>query len=192
MKACIGFALLLICALAGQAQPKPKTATGQTKPDLTGSWMLDRTKSNVGQSSNPDLPLNISHHDPELRIIHTGNSNAQTAGLDLVYYTDGRGETNQSTVFLGTDPSMNPQGHEKDLTKSKTIWSGNNLVTRSTLRGSIAGRILEFEMIDEWKLSADGKTLTQTSKTVFHQESSSAVFIPAQQPDKKRVYNRVN
>ena len=75
--------------------------------------------------------------------------------------------------------------------KSKTTWSGNKLVTRSTLRSLIAGRELEFDIIDEWKLSQDGKTLTQTSRTVFNPDSSTGVFIPANRPDIKRVYNRV-
>ncbi len=86
---------------------------------------------------------------------------------------------------------MNPQGHDKDVTKSKTTWSGNKLVTRSTLRSLIAGRVLEFDIIDEWKLSQDSKTLRQTSRTVFRQDTSGGVFVPANRPDTKRVYNRV-
>ena len=49
--------------------------------------------------------------------------------------------------------------------------------------------MLEYELIDEWKLSADGKTLTQTSRMVFQQTSNA--FFPFGVPETKRVYNRV-
>ncbi len=108
-----------------------------------------------------------------------------------MYYSDGRGETNPTIMFLSTGTDMNRQGTDKDTTKSKTSWSGNKLVTRTTLSNLIAGRRLEFEVVDEWKLSKDGKVLTQTSKTIFRQDSANAVFIPASRPDSKKVYARL-
>jgi hypothetical protein len=67
MKDLVGIlCFILICALGtapGYAQGKPKTS--KTKPDLTGTWLLDRAKSNVGQSATPDQPLKIAHHDPD-------------------------------------------------------------------------------------------------------------------------------
>ena len=49
------------------------------------------------------------------------------------------------------------------------------------------GHMLEYELVDEWKLSRDGKVLTKTSRTIFQQ--SDAVFVPAM-PATKKVYNR--
>jgi hypothetical protein len=54
---------------------------------------------------------------------------------------------------------------------------------------AVAGHFVEYEQIDEWKLSADGKVLTQTSRIVF--EQSNTVVVPAMVSDKKKVYNRV-
>lgn len=181
--------LIFVFALGIPAPAKQKTA--KSRPDLTGTWLLDPSRSNVGPSRTPDRPLKITHHDPELKITRLVEHNGQVTGQDLVYYTDGRGETNQTTMFLSTSTDTNPQGHDKDVTKSKTSWSGNKLVTRSSLRSPIAGRVLQFDIIDEWKLSQDGKTLTQTSRTVFNSDSSPGVFIPANRPDTRRVYNRV-
>jgi hypothetical protein len=193
MKDLVGIlCFILICALgtaAGYAQGKPRTP--KTKPDLTGTWLLDRTRSNVGPSARPEQPLKIAHHDPELRITHMIMDNGQLTGRDFVYYTDGRGETNPTTMYLSSGTDMNPQGHDKDVTKSKTTWRGNKLVTRSILRSVIGGRPLEFAVIDEWKLSSDGKTLTQSSRTVFQQDTSGGIFIPANRPNTKRVHNRV-
>jgi hypothetical protein len=181
-----------MCALGAtsfRAQPKQKAA--QTKPDFSGTWLLDRAKGNVGSSTTLDQPVKITHHDPELRITRMISSNGQPTAQEFVYYTDGRGETNPTIIFLSTSTDVNRSVHDNDVTKSKTTWSGNKLVTRSTVRNLIGGHLLEFEMIDEWKLSPDGKTLTETSRTVFHQDTSGTVFVPGAQPEIKRVFNRV-
>jgi hypothetical protein len=183
------FALISLCVVITSAQGKQKTT--KAKPDFTGKWLLDRAKSNVGSSATPDQPIKIVHHDAEIRITHMAQSGGPVAERNLVYYTDGRGETNPTTVFLSTGTDVSSKGPGKDVTKSKTAWSGNKIVTRSKLRDLIAGRALEFDVIDEWKLAPDGKTLTQTSRTVFNPDSSAGVFVPARQPDIKRVYNRV-
>lgn len=183
--------LILACALGALAQEKQKSVNVQNKPDLTGSWMLDRGRSNVGQSARPDLLLKITYRDPELRIKRQFDHSGQIVERDFIYYTDGRGETNPATMVFSDGRNMNSRDLDKQVTRSKTRWSGNKLVTRSTLRNPVAGRMLEFEVIEEWKLSDDGKTLKQTSRTVFRPDSSDSLFIPANVPDSKRVYGRV-
>jgi hypothetical protein len=171
---------------ATHAQPKSKT-----KPDLTGSWLLDQKKSNsAGLTSRPDLPLKISHHDPEFRVVLSGVSNGQIVEREFVYFTDGRGEENQATSLLTANPSaIKPDDLKNKITKSKTKWSGKKIVTRSRLRTDVAGHFIEFEQVDEWKVSDDGKVLTQTSVIIF--VNSDTVFVPGMAQDKKRVYNRV-
>lgn len=186
------FCFALISALITLPAPVlGKQKTTKPKPDLTGTWLLDRTKSNIGPPLVPDQPLKIVHRDPELRITHRVQSNGQSVERDFVYYSDGRGETNLTTMFLSTGTDMNKPGSDKDVTKSKTKWDGDKLVTRSILRNVIGGHPLEFDIIDEWKLSKDEKTLTQTSRTIFRQDMSGGIFVPANRPDNKRVYNRV-
>ena len=174
----------LASSLAAQKPPKPKA-------NLNGTWLLDAKKSNsVGLTSRPDLPIKISHQDPELRITLTSESNGQLVERNFVYFTDGRGEENEATAMLTTNPSAPPRDLQKERTKSTTRWSGNKIVTRSLLQLNAGGRLIEFELVEEWKLSSDGKTLTQRTRTVYLQSSGGA-FIPAMVPDKKRVYNRV-
>lgn len=164
--------------------PKPKT-------DFTGTWLLDAKKNkSVGLTSRPDLPIKISHQDPELRITLPSESKGQIVERNFIYFTDGRGEENQATAMLTTNPGGPPRDLQKERTKSTTRWSGNRIVSRSLLQLQAAGRVVEFELVEEWKLSSDGKTLTQTTRTVYLQSSGGA-FIPAMAPDKKRVYNRV-
>jgi hypothetical protein len=186
------FCFIFICVLgttSAHAQSKQKPT--KIKPDFSGNWLLDRAKGNVGSSTTPDQPVKIVHHDPELKITRMIASNGQVTAQDFVYYTDGRGETNPMLVTLTTSPDKNRQAHDKDVSKSKTTWSGNKLVTRSTVRSLIGGHLLEFEIIDEWKLSTDGKTLTETSRTAFHDDLSGAIFVPGAEPEIKRVFNRV-
>jgi hypothetical protein len=188
------FCFVLICTLgtaSALAQVKQKTV--KPKPDLTGNWMLDTAKSNVGRSATSDQPIKIAHHDPEFRITRMVESNGRVAGQDFVYYTDGRGETNRMVMSLRPHSYLYPERDDKVAIRSKTTWTGNKLVTRSRspARGVIGGQLLEFEIIDEWKLSPDGKTFTLTSRTVSRQDGSGAIFVPANRPDMKRVYNRL-
>ncbi len=176
--------LLAACDSAAFSQAKPK-------PDFTGSWLLDQKKSNdAGLTTRPDLPMKITHQEPEFRVTRSAERNGQIVERNFAYFTDGRGEENEATALLTANPSAIKADDLKNrVTKSKTKWSGNKIVTRSLLQLSVAGHFVEFEQIDEWKISDDGKVLTQTSRVVF--QNSDAAFVPAMAPDKKRVYNRL-
>jgi hypothetical protein len=178
--------VLFSCFSVVSAQKKP----AKSKPDFNGTWLLDLKKTDQkALPTRPDLPLRISHHDPELRIIQTSEVSGKTVERESVYYTDERGETNQAITFLTTNPgSVKPSDLEKQVTKSRTRWSGDKLVTVSTLRLRAAGHVIEYELVDEWKISSDGKVLTKISKVTF--QGSNATFVPAIVPDTKRVYNR--
>src|SRR6266550_2235004 len=135
---------ILICALGTTNVPaQAQRRAVKTKPDFTGTWLLNTGKSNVGSSATSDQPIKISHHDPEFRITRMVESNGRVTGREFLYYTDGRGET----MFLSTHTYLNPQSHE--VTRSKTTWSRNKLVTRSRSprRSLVGGQLLEFEII---------------------------------------------
>jgi hypothetical protein len=53
--------------------------------------------------------------------------------------------------------------------------------------------VFEEDLVDEWKLSADGKTLTQTTRhKMLPTSSDGAIFTPANRPDDKRVYTLIS
>ncbi|HEX6189752.1 MAG TPA: hypothetical protein VFZ40_16875 [Pyrinomonadaceae bacterium] len=185
----IGFVVLL--AVAALSSP-PANSQSKKEPDFSGTWLLDQKKSNdPGLTTRPDLPIKISHHEPEFRLTIATEKGNQIVEHEFVYFTDSRGETNSLTSFVTTNPSaINPGELKKQVAKSKTKWSGNKIVTRAPLPLTIPGQYVEFEQIDEWKLSGDGKVLTQTSRVVLNR-SSAPTFYPAMARDKKRVYNRV-
>jgi len=181
------FLLSLGCAAISHGQGSLSPA----KPDLSGTWAFDRGRSNVGKTSSPNSDIKILHHDPELRIVRTIDFNGQTIHSELTYYTDGRGETNPTTIWLSTSP--NPKSPRPAETKSRTSWSGERVVIRSRLRLMVGIHVIEEDLVDEWKLSADGKTLTQTTRhKMLPTSSDGAIYTPSNRPDHKRVYTLVS
>lgn len=177
------FLLGLGCATGIQSQ-------GKAKPDLSGTWAFDRSRSNVDTASTTNVEIKISHHDPELKIVRIVQLNGQPEQRELTYYSDGRGEKNVTTIWLSTTPDLkSPHPAE---TKSKTKWSGDRIVTRSTLRLMAGIHVIEEDVVDEWKLSADGNTLTQTTRHIVPASTSGSVYVRANRPDDKRVYTLIS
>jgi hypothetical protein len=90
--------------------------------------------------------------------------------------------------MIGAGTSAPNSEIERERTRSYTRWSGNKIISAATLRMTLGGRVVEYKVIDEWKLSDDGKVLTRISQIVF--QGSNAMFVPAIVPDTKKVYNR--
>lgn len=180
-----GFIISLCASTNSQNSKSP------AKPDFSGTWLLDTKKSNAGAlTTRPDLPITISHQDPEFKMVTSSEVSGQIRKHEFTYFTDGRGETNEATSVITSNPSgFKPEDLRNKTTESKTKWSGNKIVTRSRYKVNVpGGSFLEFEQVDEWKLSNDGKILTQTSRVNL--ESSNTAFFPANAPEKKRVFNR--
>ena len=191
MKSCVRILpVLLLAVLTVNAQ----TNKSPTTLDISGKWLLDSNRSNADDFGKRDTPVVIVYNEPELRITRTLERNGQTLERDFVFYTDGRGETNMALILLTTNPGrVTAEDIDKELVKSKTKRERNKIVIRATGRNMSGTHVLEYEMVDEWKLSSDGRTLTQTSRMIVRPEvSSRSVFFPANRPDDKRVYNRVN
>jgi hypothetical protein len=64
------------------------------------------------------------------------------------------------------------------------------VITRAIIHSVVGGHVVEYDVTDEWKLSKDGKTLTQTTRLNLRQDSMSNIYIPSGRPDIKRVYRR--
>ena len=66
-------------------------------------------------------------------------------------------------------------------------------MTRAVVRNTLGGHVIEYEIIDEWKLSSDGKTLTQTTRIVFQQDPmNESILIWRLLGDDKKVYRLVS
>jgi hypothetical protein len=55
------------------------------------------------------------------------------------------------------------------------------------------GAVFEFEIVDEWRLSSDGKTLTKTSKTIPSRSlTGNAAFVIGNGAEFKEVYKLIS
>lgn len=166
----IGLLLLASYCICAQAQIK-------SKPNLSGTWIVDASKSE--KTSNPledsETSVTIQQNDPEVKLLRTLGSFTVTS----IYFSDGRGETYK-------DPAT---GHEL---KSKTKWDGDKLVTRYTGRRIGIGTVTSMDIIEEWRLSKDGKTLTKKITVLVPRNALDRVnAVQVAQPSQefKKVYN---
>lgn len=150
MKKIIACLFILWGAEASFAQSGQTKSTRQARPDLSGTWELNVARSDLRDDryalSLNEAGVTILHHDPEFKLerrFRQGNLLTE----DSIFYTDGRGESNATQTSQGT-------------VKSSTRWEGRKLVSRYALRRVVAGKQETVDVVDEWSLSGDGRTLT--------------------------------
>jgi hypothetical protein len=174
---------LLSCAALCVAQGGSENSKEESRPDLTGTWVLDRQKTDLARFDRDlrrgGITLIVRHLEPEIRITNKFRSEGKDRAQELVYYTDGRGEENPLLVTKG-------------VVKSRTLWDGRKLVSKSFSQMRTSRGILQLEALQKWELSADGRTLTQTityGDASFNPGGRAPLlFAP---PPEKRVFNRV-
>ncbi|HXT63291.1 MAG TPA: hypothetical protein VN696_09670 [Pyrinomonadaceae bacterium] len=184
--------LLLICLVGCVAVCFGQSNKTPVRPDFTGTWELDAARSNVAKSkkSSPER-IKITHHDPELTIRRKVSIDGVAEERDLIYYTDGRGETNPTTAWVTTNPGS--ESYRPRDTKSKTTWNKTKVVTRSVSQSFASGGVFEFEIVDEWRISSDGKSLTKTTKTVPNRNlTGNAAFVIGNGTEFKEVYKLIS
>ncbi len=136
-------------------------SAAQTHPDLSGAWKLNSQKSDLADDYRYALSLgeervSLSVKDPEITVVRRysfGESN-------LTFYTDGRTASNRDTTG--------------ETFKSTANWDGRKLVARYTLHRAFGGSPETVDVIDEWTLSNDGKTLTLKTTMRYLQRGTDA------------------
>jgi hypothetical protein len=129
------FSAALLAAAFGLLQ-------AQAKPNFSGTWKLNVSKSDFGAMPAPDTRTDkITHDDPSLTDSFTQNGQMGEVTTEIKYSTDGKETTNHV------------RGNE---VKSTAKWEGDELTIASKAQFNGA----EVTFSDRWSLSADGKTLT--------------------------------
>jgi hypothetical protein len=183
--------LLLPICLVALAAICFSQSSNTGKPDLSGTWEFDAARSNFARSRSSPEQIKITHHDPELIIRRKIIVNRVSEERELTYYTDGRGEKNPTTSWVTTNPGSD--SFKPSETASKTTWSKDKIVTRSVSRFYAGAETMEFEIIDEWRLSSDGQTLTKTTRTVpMRTVNSNGVFVSGRGTDMKAIYKLIS
>jgi len=175
---------LVLCVTPFAAQDGPKKSGKQPPPDLSGTWVLDtqegrNDKSKSRRQPQRQITLVIAHHEPEIKFIRKEIVDGRESALEMVYYADGRGEKNQSYLIREMSLPFLVSG----MVESETKWKANRLFTRGTLYLRANGDVNDVEFSEDWKLSADGETLTLTTS-----------FYPDRMPERSRIgdsYTRV-
>jgi hypothetical protein len=112
------------------------------KPDFSGEWTLNASKSDFGPMPAPEKMIRkVEHKDPDLKITTTTAAQGNERKNEAAYKTDGSESVNKSG-----------SGESKSVVK----WEGAN-ITIATKR-EIQG--MTIEQNEKWTLSEDGKTLT--------------------------------
>lgn len=117
-------------------------AQAQSKPNFSGAWKVNNSKSDFGPMPAPQSSTSkIDHKEPNVKIATTWVGDQGEFTFESSYTTDGKESSN---TFRNTE------------FKSKATWEGSSLLIAS--KGSTDSG--EFTMKDKWSLSEDGKTLT--------------------------------
>jgi hypothetical protein len=115
-------------------------AQATTKPNFSGEWKMNPTKSDFGQVPPPSfITRTITHAEPSLTIIEQQRSDLGDQSTTRKYVTD------------GTETTFSVNGAD---VKSAASWTERTLVVVSTVD------TIGLSFNDKMSLSADGKTLT--------------------------------
>lgn len=164
-----GLLLLALAAVCAGQESRKKEA--KPHPDLTGTWVLDRSRS--GGGSKFDSTLDITQRDPELRITRTDVRKRERVTKEYVFYTDGRGESN-------------PMYYGNGKLDSDTKWEGSKVVAYVCNRRYTGARCHGGDAW-KWQLSADGQTLTHRTSYVMASGYDSPAWVMGKN---KLVYRR--
>jgi len=135
-------------AVTAKATPAPVVAapaSSGVKPNFSGTWKLDVTKSDFGVLP-PDnsRTVVIDHNDPVLKLAVSADGAQGKQDFNLNFTTDGKEATN------------NAGGLEL---KSILTWESSTLVDNTKLKYQDQ----DVTVKEIWLLSDDGKTLTQNA-----------------------------
>jgi hypothetical protein len=182
-----GFILVALGALAGLSldpRPVPGQRKAVSKPDLASLWILDKSKSSKGVVA--DLTVLIEQQEPEIKITRRAGLGSEERVDNLVYYSDGRGETNTIMATTTSDG-------QREI-RSVTKWEGDKLMIRSPAKvqrsrdGHSTG---ELGRIEKWQVSKDGLLYWITSSTWEGVASDSVpAFALPNLAEIKRVFRR--
>ena len=118
------------------------SAGAPEKPNFSGTWHLNKAKSNYGPVAAPNtMERRIVHEDPILKVNIVQANDEGERTLEQVYRTDG-------------SESVNKVGNKEITSKAK--WDGQVLVISSE-RG-------DFAQNERWTLSEDGQVLTLVNR----------------------------
>jgi hypothetical protein len=163
---------LIVAAALAALVVLPTWSSAQTKPDFSGTWTLDESKSDPaparrggggggrggGRGGGVAQSMTIKQTPAQLSIDRTTPQGSQTA----IYKLDGSESAN--TMGLGE-------------AKTKSSWDGAKLVMMTTQTGpGRGGETMTFEIKEVYSLDSGVLTIERTQTTPFGTQTRKLVY----------------
>ncbi len=139
-------------------------AFAQTRPNLSGTWVLVGAESDFGPMGAPQSRIDV--------IAHQGSS--------IVIKRDQKGGPNgdmSGTITYGVDGKLYHNSLGGNDATSTLRWEGSVLVIQSTVttpQGNVS-------LIERWTLSPNGKRLTQDRALTFEGQTATQKIVLTRQ-----------
>ena len=150
-------------------------AAAQAKTDFSGTWVLNESKSELGDFGGrfATTKIQVSQTSDSIKIVRTAPA---INGGSPVSYTETLpfdGKEVQTEVLPGISKK-----------KSSIKWStdGTSFVITSTTDLKARGQNIEMSSTEIWSLSADGNILTSVAKTTASRGESQTKAIYEKSP----------
>jgi hypothetical protein len=143
------FCLALAAEAPAQSQPK-ESPQAESRPNFTGTWVMDAAKSDWGGVEAPGLMRYvIRHRGGTLMLLSTQDS--VTKRLEMM--TDGQ-------------ERMTEEDADSEIW-ARVFWEGKTLVWEGRRKAKPAHEVEPVHWSSRWSLSEDGKTLTVKREIVM-------------------------
>lgn len=144
MKIYLAAILIFVFTVGAFAQSDKKNSGDAARPDFSGTWTIDRTKT---KKLDFDLKLIVVQKEPEMKVTKIYNFKGAKKIDEQTYYTDGRRTPDETT--------------DTNIVSIDAAWSGNAYIRKRQI-SRVQGKAIVLTTTEKWELSKDGKTLTLT------------------------------
>lgn len=140
------------------------TLAAQSRPEFTGLWKQDNSRSTVRPGSTLQYSNKIEHHDPRLVLttILAGGDRPEST-FSRTYSTDGK--------------PVASSDREGDRFTTTVKWEGRTLVFETVEKETNA----TLTTRETWTLSEDGKTLTKKRHMTGPRGDSDQTYVLVKQ-----------
>ncbi|HKK43072.1 MAG TPA: hypothetical protein VJ963_11730 [Bacteroidales bacterium] len=156
----------LVVAFMGSLLLIPTNSFAAGKADFTGKWILNESKSNLGEGRTfSAVKMNVQQNGNTISIERTRSGR------------NGQERTTNETLTM--DGKENIIKNENRSTVSVATWSddGNTLTIKSQREFSRQGETFQMKSTETWTMGADGKTLKIQSDSSSQRGERSVTLV---------------
>jgi hypothetical protein len=135
------------------------SAVAQGKPNFSGDWKLNVSKSDFGPMPPPSSSTaKVAHAEPEMKVQVKQVGDQGEMEFDATYSTDGKETAN----------TFGPM-----QAKSTAAWEGEVLVVTTKFEANG----MDIKLVQKWSLADEGKTMKQATRITSPQGEFDMVSV---------------